>query len=101
MSQSLNFLYIYILTYKKFSYNVTKPKLNRKFFKVFFVIPGARPSAYTIPHGPFRGGGPLTLIPSVLFLRVQGVNKSASIFSPQRCMILIIMSEKRYTLSVF
>ncbi len=95
------FVHIHILTYEKSSYHVTKPKFHRKLFKFFFVVPGARPSAYTIPHGPFRGGGPLTLIPSVLFLRVQGVNKSASIFSPQRCMILIIMSEKRYTLSVF
>ncbi len=28
-------------------------------FFFFFVIPGAQPLAYTIPHGPFCGGGTL------------------------------------------
>ena len=59
MSQSLNFLYIYILTYKKSSYNVTKPKLNRKFFKVFFCHPGCSAFGVHHPTWPLSGGGTL------------------------------------------
>ncbi len=34
-------------------------KVRNKILEVFFAIPSARPSAYTIPHGPFREGGTL------------------------------------------
>ncbi len=36
-------------------------QVRNKILEGFFAIPSARPSAYTIPNGPFReGGGPLT-----------------------------------------